>query len=597
MSPTNEQLEAVLLVKANELVKIDAVAGSGKSTTLELIAEDNPDRKCLYLAYNKTMQLEAKSIMPSNVECRTTHSIAYQEIGGEYQHKLKRPVGEYHNVAGTGAEIAKFFKIPPIFEKNKCLVSSIMIGQLVKETVAKFEQSSDEKVAKSHISMTSVRIALKLTPASFKHAKNLINRVCETIINFSNKLWAERVKLESKVLITHDTYMKLYQLSKPVLSFDIILLDEAQDANPCFLSIVENNIGKAKIVFVGDKHQAIYGWRGAVNAMQMFDCPTASLSKSFRYGSDIAQLAQLITRKEVVGNDSVKSEVGIVDYSKPYTVLFRTNSGLIDSALELVKEGKTVNIQADVSDLCKLVHSTISLKKGEMKGVKHESLFAFECWNDLKKEVETFSKGDLGRVVSYIENGTATNILKYLSEHVNVDKPDVTLVTAHKSKGLEYEQVVLAEDFPSIYDEKGNYVGLDESETNLLYVAVTRAKTGLVLNRTMNDLISRGSTYKGKGATGFQLNCTIYTVRDYLDNPELQLPRGEMAQIEFDKVIDTYGHSDYYEPEEEGDEVDCFEQREEYGRFMESLTGINPNMMPCLDNLRMESTVLGKYLK
>ncbi|APS68750.1 hypothetical protein AVI55_16905 (plasmid) [Piscirickettsia salmonis] len=40
--------------------------------------------------------------------------------------------------------------------------------------------------------------------------------------------------------ITHDGYLKLYQLSKPILNqYDFIMLDEAQDANPAILDIFE----------------------------------------------------------------------------------------------------------------------------------------------------------------------------------------------------------------------------------------------------------------------------------------------------------------------------------------------------------------------
>lgn len=38
---------------------------------------------------------------------------------------------------------------------------------------------------------------------------------------------------ERKVVMTHDGYLKLYQLSRPKLKdFDCILIDEAQDLTP-----------------------------------------------------------------------------------------------------------------------------------------------------------------------------------------------------------------------------------------------------------------------------------------------------------------------------------------------------------------------------
>lgn len=577
MKATQEQREAVELVRKEPLVKIDAVAGSGKSTTLKMIAEDNPTSRCLYLAYNKAMQMEAREKIPSNVECRTTHSLAYQAIGVHYHHKLSRPVGEYRNVAGTSAEIAKYYRIPPLFKNDKCLISSVMFGQMVKDCVAKFEQSADKEVSKNHVDKNQVRIALKIPPNSFESNGKQVKSVVDTILRYAKMLWKERVNVESKVLITHDTYMKLYQLSKPVLEYDIILLDEAQDANPCFLSIIENNIGKTKIVFVGDEYQAIYGWRGAVNAMQKFSCPSARLSKSFRYGKDVAKIASLIVDNDVVGND-VDTIVGDVDTTKPYTILFRTNGCLVQTALDVVALGKRVNIQTHVADLCKLISSAIALQSGDKKSVKHEMLFAFETWREVKEEA-TYSNGDLARVVDYVENGIAHKVLKYLSEHKNVDNPDVVLTTAHKSKGLEYDQVILANDFPSYYKD-GVYVGLEDGERNLLYVAATRAKKVLQLNNTLEEL------FETKRQT-MTLNCRIYSSEEFLNNPHLQLPQGEMAQDELGRVIDFYMDENL-----EDEEPTDYDSVEEFGNFVESITGCNPNMMPVLEDLKRESIIL-----
>ncbi len=63
----------------------------------------------------------------------------------------------------------------------------------------------------------------------------------------------------------------------------------------------------------------------------------------------------------------------------------------------------------------------------------------------------------------------------------------VTVSTAHRSKGLEWDVVVLNEDFCDITDP---LLSAEErqDETNLLYVAVTRARKTLVLNELMQCL-------------------------------------------------------------------------------------------------------------
>ena len=72
---------------------------------------------------------------------------------------------------------------------------------------------------------------------------------------------------------------------------------------------------------------------------------------------------------------------------------------------------------------------------------------------------------------------------------------DVLLVTGHKSKGLEWENVSLADDFSELFDEhrvpfKVSTDLLPKDEVNLLYVASTRAKRALRLNSELRSLMS-----------------------------------------------------------------------------------------------------------
>jgi superfamily I DNA/RNA helicase len=493
MKPTQEQVAIVEAVQQdNDMLKVCAIAGSGKTTTLKMIGEALSEKKCLYIAYNKAMAVEAEARMPSNVECRTMHSIAYEAVGSKYRDKLSRPVGGYKNVGGTSSEIARLLHIKPVFDKREVLViSSNAIGSLVKSCVARYEQSSDKDLGEHHISQSGLRVALKVKSFKDEKAAKLKKQMLPIILTHAKALWKLRTNLKSDVLATHDTYLKLYQLSKPTLKCDVLLLDEAQDCNPCFIDITENNQHNTKVILVGDEFQAIYGWRGAVNAMQNFQCRSLALSQSFRYGKDIAKVAEMVLNNgtKIFPNGDENSGVGVVDTKKPYTILFRTNSELILHAVWLIEEGKhTVRIFADVQDFCKLLTSAIALRAGKMKDVKHDLLIAFDNWQEVKEEAK-FSKGDLSRAAKLVDEGKAQDILESLSKHVNSDNAHVTLMTAHKSKGLEAEQVVLAEDFVSAFNEHGVYVGFDDAERNLLYVACTRAKKVLQLNEVVKDLM------------------------------------------------------------------------------------------------------------
>ena len=56
---------------------------------------------------------------------------------------------------------------------------------------------------------------------------------------------------------------------------------------------------------------------------------------------------------------------------------------------------------------------------------------------------------------------------------------DVMFSTAHKSKGLEFETVIIADDFTAADNENET---VDEDEKNLVYVAMSRAKKNLILS-------------------------------------------------------------------------------------------------------------------
>mgnify|MGYP000418658788 FL=1 len=80
-SLTQEQQAVVDYIESSEndeLVLIDAVAGSGKTHTLKSIAALFPEKRALYMAYNKAIAVESAKKFPKHVDCKTTHSLAYR---------------------------------------------------------------------------------------------------------------------------------------------------------------------------------------------------------------------------------------------------------------------------------------------------------------------------------------------------------------------------------------------------------------------------------------------------------------------------------------------------------------------------------------
>ncbi len=91
------------------------------------------------------------------------------------------------------------------------------------------------------------------------------------------------------------------------------------------------------------------------------------------------------------------------------------------------------------------------------------------------------------------DHGDIPRLLASLRKNMALDAEDADVVvsTVHRSKGLEWETVVLENDFPDLFDTDNPKMTTEmrADELNLLYVAATRAQHSLVINATIEELI------------------------------------------------------------------------------------------------------------
>src|SRR5260370_35053426 len=91
MNLTDEQhaiCQAACGLDVGSSLKIQAFAGTGKTTTLAAIAESLAQRKFLYLGFNRAAADEAERKMLSNVTGRTAHALAFRSVGYIYKARL-----------------------------------------------------------------------------------------------------------------------------------------------------------------------------------------------------------------------------------------------------------------------------------------------------------------------------------------------------------------------------------------------------------------------------------------------------------------------------------------------------------------------------
>ena len=229
---TNEQSNAARAISANKSCKIQAPAGSGKTLSL-LSGARKLSGYGLNLSFNKSIAIQAAKKFPSNIMCKTGHSLAFGTIGYKYSKRLQKI---------TGGSLANSFDIGKISHFR----TSANKGYHILETIRNYCYSSDKNIEVWHVP----KIIIKVESSMYK-------RLVENIKYFSTLVWQEMIDVNSTIPITHDVYLKLWALSKPILRKNFILFDEAQDANPVMLDVIMNQ-KNTQLVFVGDTFQQIY---------------------------------------------------------------------------------------------------------------------------------------------------------------------------------------------------------------------------------------------------------------------------------------------------------------------------------------------------
>ena len=233
--PVVEQQRAVDLFLAGGNLRIDAYAGTGKTTTLRLLAASKPGR-AFYLAFNRAIATEAEQRFPAYVNCATTHSIAFRGVRrtlGYPEWKLTEAL--------TSNLILEAFRLPATVSFHCGVVlEQRSYAAVLLDGIKRFLQSVDETPEAAHV--PSYGILESLSPEQFK---SFASQVSEHL----RYLWAAMLDRTHGLPLSHDGYLKLWALSKPHAHADYIMVDEAQDLNPVLLDVL--NRSGCQVIYVG----------------------------------------------------------------------------------------------------------------------------------------------------------------------------------------------------------------------------------------------------------------------------------------------------------------------------------------------------------
>jgi hypothetical protein len=481
VTPNPEQQAVIDAFVAGDDLAVEAGAGTGKTWTLDACTRAAPDRAAVYVAYSKALQVDASAKFPPHVTCKTAHALAYQACARPFSRRLREtrrmPAREGARLLGIAEPLVVMGREGSLVAK----LSPVQIFRIAMAATGSFCQSAAPSLAPWCIQ----------APTGIDGDEER-SAFAEAILPFARKAWDDLRDTEGVLPFSHDVYLKIWQLSGPRIPADVILFDEAQDANRAIADVIERQQDHAQVILVGDSCQQLFGWRGAVDAMARFVVDQRLLlAQSFRFGEAIAVeankwLAQLDTPMRLRGNPAIASTLG--QLVKPDAILCRTNAGAVAECMAEGRAGRRVALVGGDRQLRGLAEAAVTLKAGQ--GTEHPELCLFRTWGELQEYTEQDAAGsDLKVFVQLIDKHGPDLVIDTLDRLVDERFADVVVSTAHKSKGREWSTVRVASDFraPGEDPDTGKRKPIPRADAMLAYVTCTRARQ--VLDRGGLDWI------------------------------------------------------------------------------------------------------------
>lgn len=457
---------------------LEAVAGSGKTTTL-LHATKLMSGSIFFGAFNKAIAEEIAHKTASNplVTASTLHSAGYAI--------WKSHVG-------------------------KCKVDSWKVTNLFREMYTEEKEQEFSYAVRDLVSFAKQAAFTEQDSADDHRWFDFIDRYSITIPeddDITAVMMAQAVLEKSnsiKGILDFDDmiYFPVLHGIRSATQYDWVLIDEAQDTNYSRrkLSLLLLKSG-GRLVAVGDRHQAIYGFTGAnsdaldlirqeVNAITLpltvtYRCPHSVVEEARKY-------VQHITAFESNPQGVVKhQEYDALFVAQPGDVILcRVNAPLVELVYKFIAKGIGAKVEGrEIGTNLKSVLSKIP---------SYSSFCTFshglEVWGD--KEVEKLtSKGHMVKARNLEDKLYCLNIISNRAESFNHNSTDpksdilreidslfgdnlsgvVILSSIHKSKGREWKNV-----YYLTTPQRKNLQDWElEQERNLAYVAITRSMENL----------------------------------------------------------------------------------------------------------------------
>lgn len=483
--PTPEQKAIIAeATGSNANLLISALAGAAKTSTIVLIAHALQGTSILCLAFNVRIAKEMQERLPAWCEARTLNSLGHRIWKDTLGKNLVVDADKVYRLLKeevdklTGEEKTWAFEMFTEAKKN------IEYGK------------AHGWIPNGHFTQKKPKPLLSDEEffAEFDEEPSDLMRHLVHIVTVRSLEEAFQGKIDYiDQILMPSVFPALYP------RYPVVMVDEAQDLSELNHRMLERLVGQRRLIAVGDECQAIYGFRGArENSMrelqQKFGMKELILSVSFRCPISVVEEARWRAPHMQYPEWAKSGEVrhigdwDVTLLTDDAVIICRNNSPLFSMAFKLIRSGRYPELVGN--DLGKSLLKTLRAfsKKDDMS--REDLMEAIARWRDAKMEKarnKSKIEDQAACLMVFAEQGkTLGEAIAYATKIMNMAGP-VKLMTGHKSKGLEFENVYFLDE---------HLVRDDQQDKNLRYVIQTRAKSTLTYIRTEDFHLQEDNTHE-----------------------------------------------------------------------------------------------------
>jgi superfamily I DNA/RNA helicase len=454
---TSEQIAILDEVRASTTnLMLNAYAGCGKTSTLEMIDKAAKQKPALYLVFNKRNADEATERMLSTTTVRTFNSLGHRIWGQAIGKNLKLDSQKTYKLFKELADEVKGEAAREVWNSYEGVKQGIELGKAIGYVPDGIYPNASRLATRN-------ALHAKLDEEPDDLTSDLIDALLRRSITAA---------YNGEIDFNDQVYMSaLFGGTYP--KFPLTLVDEYQDLSPVNHEMIRKLVGDRRLIGVGDPHQNIYGFRGAkaggmVEAVTKFKMTEMDLSISFRCPSAIVRNAQWhVPQFKWFREGGSVEHLGIIASDQiPDSSVFicRLNAPLFALAMRLIGSGRGVSIVG--SDIGPRLIKTMT-KLGDSSMSSAAVLTAIDEWLEIKLAKESKTAEDTAACMRvFAGHGSDLGQAIRYAEHLFAQRGSIQLMTGHKSKGLE---------FPNVYHLDPALIRDSVQERNIRYVIQTRS--------------------------------------------------------------------------------------------------------------------------